>query len=320
MVLKRSVARAGRQLLAAAWLLALSLAAFLYRETISDLDLAQLNQPPSLTHWLGTDPYGRDVLADLLAGTRSLLLVSVPAAGLASLLGMALGAAAGYWGDHGYTIRRSVAAVLLLGTAGALLTAPPALPWWGLGTALAAAGAGRLPLLARPLALPLDRLLLAAAGFLGAVPRLVLALVLAAVRAPSAGWLLLILTLSCWPTPARLARTLVRQLRPQSFIEAGRAAGYSDRRLLFRHLLPNAWPSLRATLPLNLSVCLGLQTTLSFLGLGLPPDQADWGRTLANARLEPGAWWITGSTLLALLFTLTALHQLLPRSPAINPD
>lgn len=308
--------RAG-QVLARTWLLCLLLAAgvsWQSADSIPPLDLTQISQPPSAAHWLGTDPFGRDVLADLLAGTRNLLTVSVPGAVLASALGLVLGAAAGYWNNSGLLVRRSVLWVVALGGLGALLTPPTAAPWWALGAGILLYPAARLSQVS--IALPLDQLVLGASTFLSAVPRLVIVLTLTSLHEPSRPWLLLILSLTCWPTTATLTRSQIQQLRHQPYVEAGHAAGYSDQRLLLRHILPNAWPSLRAILPLNLSICMSLQTTLTFLSVGLPPDQADWGRTLANARLEPGAWWLIVSTLILLTLTIIALRQLLPSSSA----
>jgi peptide/nickel transport system permease protein len=279
----------------------------------------QLSQPPSAAHWLGTDPYGRDVLADVLAGTRTFWFISLPAAVLASVLGGVLGAGAGYWGNTGLRLPSGSILALGAGGVGALLSVPAVLPWWLAGTTVAVAVAAySRPFGSTRLALPLDRLVLGAAALLGSVPRLILVLLLAAAHAPSARWLLAVLAGTCWPATARLVRTLVQQLRRQPYIEAGYAAGYSDARLLLGHILPNIWPSVRASLPLNLSICLGLQTSLAFLGVGLPPDQADWGRTLANARLEPGAWWLVVAGVGPLVVTMTALHQLLPHKTGLS--
>lgn len=313
----------GSRLLALSWLLLLLLVALLPLAGFGPsprLNLMQLNQPPSTAHWLGTDPFGRDVLSDLLAGTRSLLTLSVPGALLTSLVGSAVGIAAGYWGNHGLMVRQTSWWALGLSVLGALLTSPALIFWWLLGGGVAAYLAIRLPPFVSTVALPLDRLTLSATTFLSAVPRLVLVIGLAAVQEPSRPWLLLVLGISCWPATANLARVLVQQQRRQLYVEAGHVAGYSDQHLLLRHILPNIWPSLRAVVPLNLSICLGLQTTLTFLGIGLPPDEPDWGRTLANARLEPGAWWLTLSALSVLTLTIISLRHLLPHPSGSRPS
>ncbi|OON66202.1 ABC transporter permease [Hymenobacter sp. CRA2] len=311
------------QRITVAWLVALVLMGVLpfcwpgiWPKPLANLDA--LSQPPSRLHWLGTDPFGRDVLADILAGAQQLITVGAPAAVLASTLGTGLGAAAGYWHNHRLRVRKAAWLILALGLGGTLITSPAALPWWLLGIV---AGTGLVyltPALRASWPLPLDQLVQSAAAFLTSVPRLVIVVVLAAAQPPSKPWLIFLLVLTCWPGTARLVRAQIAQLRSQPYIEAGRAAGYSDFRLLRYHLLPNAWPALRAVLPLNLSLCLALQTTLAFLGIGLPPDQPNWGRTLANARLEPTAWWVILAGVLPLAFTIGALHTLTLRRKAVH--
>lgn len=303
--------------LAWAWWLALALAAgwaqFGPAAGPVAVDVERLSQPPSAAHWLGTDLYGRDILVDLLLGTRQVFAVSLPAALLASALGVGLGAAAGYWGNSGLRIRRSAVLAALIGLSGWLLTPPDVGHWWLLAVGLTVALVYAQRRFAATLALPLDWLMQSAAAALGSIPRLVLVLALAAFHAPSNAWLVAVLALTCWPTTARLTRTLVQQVRSQTYVEAGQVAGYSAVRLLRGHIGPNIWPGLRPTLPLNFSICLGLQTTLAFLGIGLPPDQADWGLTLAHARVEAGAGWATGSALLVLTLTIITAYQLLPK-------
>ncbi|WP_394348393.1 ABC transporter permease subunit [Hymenobacter jeollabukensis] len=247
-------------------------------------------------------------------GARRLLLVSVPAALLASIVGVLLGTAAGYWGDTGLRLRQAAVIALLTCFTGLLVSEPTAVGWWLLTAALATVVIYSLNCFAATVAVPLDWLVQSTMAWLGAVPRLVLVLALTALHAPTDWWLTGMLALLCWTNTARLTRTLVQQLCHRPYVEAGRTAGLSSARLLWHHILPNAWPSLRTSLPLNLNTCLALQTTLAFLGIGLAPDQADWGATLANARLEPSAWWLVVSALLALTLTVVALYLLLPPS------
>ncbi|UYZ59078.1 ABC transporter permease [Hymenobacter latericus] len=308
-----SVIRAGRWL-AGSWLLMLGVAAGLTvcwpeRWLIVPVDVLQINLPPSAQHWLGTDPFGRDVLTDVVAGTHSLLTLSLPAAVLTSLLGILLGAAAGSWGNAGIRVPRLALGALGAGLLVALLMPASQLPWWVAGAALVATAASFLP--QRTTGLPVDQLVQLSTTFLGSLPRLLLVLLLAAVHTPSTPWLIGLLTLTCWTATARLVRTQVVQLKHQGYIEAAYAAGFPASRVLLRHVLPNAWGTLRAALPLNLATCIALQTTLAFLGVGLPPDRSDWGRTLATARLEPAAWWLVAGAALPLAATVMALHVLL---------
>ncbi|WP_400193649.1 ABC transporter permease [Hymenobacter sp. B81] len=308
--------------LASGWLLILLLAALLAELLLGPtpaLNPLLATRPPSAAHWLGTDPYGRDVLALCVGGARSLLLVSLPAAALMSVLGLLLGAAAGWWGNRGprLTCSDGLVALVALSLMG---WQPPSWNWLPAASLLLllAGGLRRLWPAQPAWFLPLDALLLSSTLLLGALPRLVLVLAFCALGSPAPGLLVAVLTLTGWQATARLARSQVRQLSVLGFIEAGRAQGFSASRLLRYHVLPNSWPVLRAVLPLNLHTCLGLQTTLAFLGLGLPPEAADWGRLLALARLEPGAWWLVLFPLLALAATSIALHTLLPA--ALNKE
>lgn len=181
-------------------------------------DLAHLSAPPfaaGSAHWLGTDPTGRDVLAELLFGARTALGLSVLATVLASALGALLGGAAGFW-------RNRLRLPFISGVG--LLWWILALPWAGAGLAVAAAGlAGSWwgPTRRGPwLLVPLDAGVLGATAVLGAVPRLVLVVVLAGSLALSPAGLLAVLVLTAWAGPARLVRAEMLRVGAQ---QIGRA-------------------------------------------------------------------------------------------------
>lgn len=279
-------------------------------------DLTQLAVPPSwqgtAPHYLGTDPLGRDLLGGLVAGARHLVLLLVPATVLATAAGALLGGAAGYWGNQ--QLRLPLPAWLLaLGAA-----------WWGLRLP-AAVGLGAaflLVLATRPkrggLALPLDTVVLGMTTLLGVVPRLLLLLVWVSGPPLGSGGLLLLLALLAWPDTARLVRTHMRQVRGQPFIEAASALGLPPGRVWWHHALPAACRPLRAFAPITLAGLVGLDSTLSFLGVGTAATSS-WGLLLGEVRLEPGAWWLVAGPGLSLLLTLLAL-QLLSRQSASQPQ
>lgn len=277
-------------------------------------DLLHVAEPPDWSaHWLGTDLLGRDVMTEVLFGAQQVVMLSLPAALLAALAGALAGGSAGYWGNRGC---RLPLAAWLLGLAFAwwlgalpgglsfvgLLLGAAALAWW-LGP--------RWPWLRRlTWALPLDGLLQGAITLLGAVPRLVLVLVLATGPALSPSQLLLLLAAVAWPEPARQVRAQMLQVRALPFVEAARAAGLSAGRVWLRHALPHACRPLRATVPLSVAGLVGLETTLAFLGVGRPPDVSSWGQLLGMLRQEPSAWWLLASAGGCLLLTLLALQRL----------
>jgi peptide/nickel transport system permease protein len=281
-------------------------------------DLAAITEPPGTgSHYLGTDPQGRDVLAGLVYGARTALSVSLPAAVLATLLGTALGSIAGFWRDTRLLIPAEpalatgcTAVFLLLVRGPAIILLPAAAAVAGLVTLV---GLVTRPRPYRTVALPIDSLLMSLMALLAAIPLLLLALTLTALQSPSLPGLLAVLVCTFWPGPARLVRAEVLRLTVLPYAEAGRALGLPTGRLLWRHILPNCWPLIRATFPISVATLIGVETTLSFLGVGLPPEVASWGRILAVTRLAPTAWWLILGPALAILFTTLSLHKIATR-------
>ncbi len=96
------------------------------------------------------------------------------------------------------------------------------------------------------------------------------------------GVVVLVLVFFGWFTDARLIRGVVLSLRSQDFITASRATGASDPRLIFAHLLPNAITPIIVNATLNVGGYIVLESSLSFLGLGINPPVASWGNMLAD--------------------------------------
>ncbi|MBG8552772.1 ABC transporter permease [Hymenobacter guriensis] len=282
-------------------------------------DTASIATAPSAAtqHWLGTDALGRDVLAELLYGSRTLVGVSLPATALLTLLAVLLGATAGYWGNTRLRLTRAqwlggsyatllTALYLLLPrTGGATMMAW--LLWLLIGGALAW-GLGRTGWGRAREAVPLDSWILGIAAILGSVPRLILLVILAAVMPFSVVSAILMLGMLFWPGMMRLVRAEMLRMKALPYLEAARALGLTDTQIMWRH----AWPALRGLVAtsslLYLTVVIGLETTLSFLGIGLPAEQASWGHLLAAARLAPEAWWVAAFPGVSLLLTLLSLR------------
>ncbi len=282
-------------------------------------DLLHVSEPPRWpaagpAHYFGTDPLGRDVLAGLVAGARRLLLLSLPAALLATGAGALAGTAAGYWGNQHLRLPLA-AATGALGVAWWALALPGILlAYILLASTLVLMLLTRWPLPAawlrrHSLAFPLDALVLGVATLLGAVPRLVLLVALAAGPPPSHWQLLALLTLLAWPGTARLVRGQMLQVRVQPFIAAAQASGLPPARIWWRHALPHASRPLLAYAPLSLAGLIGLESALAFIGLGQGPEVVSWGSLLATVRQDPAAWWVAAGPGLALFCTLLALQK-----------
>ena len=119
-----------------------------------------------------------------------------------------------------------------------------------------------------------------------------------------------------WPAMAKVVGTEVRQLRGSAYVEAARCMGAGFFHILRRHLLPNVFPSILFMVVMNVRGAILAESTLSFMGLGLPVESVSWGGmlTLADQALLSGAWWILlvpGVCLAATLLSITeASHYL----------
>ena len=303
------------------WLLLLAAAA-LFADLFSfapgpDLLLSHA-APLTPGHVLGTDSQGQDVLRGMLYGARTALLVSIPTTLLASALGTALGVAAGYWGNSRMRLPRHWLVSFAVALALYILFAAPASSilagWWPWylagGGLLLSVLLSRFPQVQTTVALPVDSLVSAAIVFLAALPRLLLVVLVASAATPSVATLVLLLTLTFWVPTARLIRAEVRRIRWLPYFEAATALGLPARQIILRHVLPNCWQVVRTALPLSLAVLISLETTLSFLGVGLPPELPSWGRLLAAGRVAPSCWWLIVFPTIALLLTALSLRRL----------
>jgi peptide/nickel transport system permease protein len=157
----------------------------------------------------------------------------------------------------------------------------------------------------------MDRLLMGAADFLLALPRLVLLLVGVALWQPGLATILAVLVLTGWMGVARLVRAEVIAVRARPFVPAAEALGARPLRVLARHVLPNAiGPALVAT-TLGVGNAILLESGLSFLGLGIQPPAPSWGNMIAGGRdLLVVAPWVALAPGIALVLTVLAVSVL----------
>ena len=285
-------------------------------------DLLHIATPPDWTaagpaHYLGTDPLGRDVLAGLLVGAQRLVLLTLPAVALATLVGAFTGAAAGFWGNQQLRLPMAAAGWALAAAWWALALPSEAVRWLLVGASLLltllawrTARGGPGPRRRYTFALPLDSLVLGTTTLLGSVPRLILLVALAAGPPPTSGQLIGLLALLAWPEAARLVRGRMLWVRVQPFIEGARASGLPMGRIWWHHALPHAARPLLAFAPLSLAGLVGLESSLAFLGIGQGPDVVSWGSQLATLRQDSTAWWVAVFPGLGLFLTLLALQRI----------
>ncbi len=223
----------------------------------SFIDLKAVLMPPSSDHWLGTDPLGRDVLSRIIFGSQVSLKVGFVAVGLATFIGIIVGALAGYYGG------------------------------W------------------------VDLVLMRFVDLMLCFPSFFLILAVIALLEPSIWNIMVVIGVTGWMGVARLVRAEFLSLKERDFVEAARALGASDRRLIMRHLLPNALAPVMVSATLGVAGAILTESALSFLGLGVQPPTPSWGNILTAGKdnIEI-AWWLSVFPGLAILVTVMSYNLL----------
>lgn len=220
----------------------------------SSIDLNAPFARPSANHWLGTDKLGRDVMAGIVHGSRISLSIGFVSVGIALLIGIFLGALAGYFGS-----------------------------WVDL-------------VISRVFELEL------------AIPTFFLLITIAAVLPPSIFLTMLIIGLTGWVGIARFTRNEFLKIRNLDYVTAALALGVSNRKIMFRHILPNALAPVMVSIVLGVAGAILLESSLSFLGIGVPADTVTWGSILNEARSNTFAWWLAVFPGFAIFITVLAYY------------
>jgi peptide/nickel transport system permease protein len=116
-----------------------------------------------------------------------------------------------------------------------------------------------------------------------AIPPLLLIIVFVSLVGPSIISVIAVIGLLGWPVTARLVRGQLLVLRESEFITASRVVGVPDRTILFRHMLPNILGPLTVVATFGVATAVLLESSLSFLGLGVRPPEASWGNLITEA-------------------------------------
>jgi peptide/nickel transport system permease protein len=224
--------------------LAAPLAASLFGNDPNAVDLLDRFARPSAEHPLGTDELGRDLLLRLLYGGQVSLFVGLVGAVAAACLGTVIGLLAGYVGGR--------LDALMMRLTDAVIALP------------------LLPLLIVLAAIDLTKLGLPAA--------------LSDSEQASLYRILMIVALVGWTTVARLVRGATLSVRERDYVRAAVALGARPLRIMARHILPNVVSPIIVATTLSVGYVVLLESTLSFLGLGIQPPLPSWGNMLTNAQ------------------------------------
>jgi len=154
-----------------------------------------------------------------------------------------------------------------------------------------------------------DDVLMRLADIQLAFPFILLAIAVIGVLGPSLKTIIIVIGVSSWVVYARIVRGAVLTLREREFVQAARALGGGDVRILLRHVLPNAFTPWLVVATLDMARVIVIESALSFLGLGVQPPTPTWGGMLADGRVYIStAWWLATFPGLAILVTVLGIN------------
>ena len=282
-----------------------------------------LEEFPTLGIYLfGTDDLGRDVFARMLQGAWVSLTVGFVAVGISVLIGIFMGGIAGYFGQHRIRLDHLVLAVAM--TAGAIVYSFQQARW---GAALLIGGhayifflLGRRLLTGRrglPPSLGLlqthtfsvDTLIMRLVDIMLCFPSFFLILTVVALLPASIYNIMIVIGLTSWMGATRFVRAEFLSLREQDFVDAARALGVGNSRIIFRHMMPNAIAPVLVSATIGIATAILTEAGLSFLGFGVPPPHATWGNILSDGkRFIFDAPWLTFVPGTAILIVVLAFN------------
>ncbi len=243
-----------------------------------DIDRRHILESPSLKHPLGTDDLGRDVLSRMILGSRISLSVGFVAVGIATLIGIFLGAISGYYG--GWVDRIIMRFIDIM------------------------------------LTIPTFFLILAVIAFIdpniwssSAIPGWIRNSLRVILIDPNIMNIMVVIGLTSWMGVARLVRAEVLSLKEREFVLAARALGTGDMNIIFRHIMINSMTPVFVSAVLGIAGAVLVESALSFLGIGVQPPVPSWGNilTLGKDNIEI-AWWLSVFPGLAILITVLSYN------------
>jgi ABC-type dipeptide/oligopeptide/nickel transport system permease subunit len=142
-------------------------------------------------------------------------------------------------------------------------------------------------------------------------PSLVLALALVGALGPNLRNVILVIGIVYTPQYARLIRGSVLSVKEEEFVEAAENTGLGDTKILFKHVIPNAFTPVLVQGTFHVATAIIFEASLSFLGLGVQPPTATWGVMIADGRgYLPDQWWISTFPGIAIMITVMSFNLL----------
>jgi len=288
-----------------------------------NLETLRPEEIPALgVYLLGTDDLGRDVFVRMLQGAWVSLSVGFVAVGISVFIGIFMGGIAGYFGQN--HIRGDHVLFLILLHAGVVLLLLWVRPLW-----LALLGGvvwgllfsfwwkklwkgphlpGWLSIIRKD-TVSIDTLIMRFVDIMLCFPSLMLILTVVALLPASIYNIMIVIGLTSWMGTTRFVRAEFLSLREQDFVTAAQALGVSDRRIIFRHMIPNAIAPVLVSATIGIATAILTEAALSFLGFGVPPPHATWGNILSDGkRFIFDAPWLTFVPGFAILIVVLSFN------------
>jgi peptide/nickel transport system permease protein len=154
-----------------------------------------------------------------------------------------------------------------------------------------------------------DNLLMRFTDLVLTLPALAILLTAAALLGQGSQWRIsIILALLLWTTTARVIRGIFLSLREKEYVEAAKAAGGGDLRIMFRHILPNTLGPIVVTATLAVAAAILIEAALSFLGFGIKPPTPSLGVLISAGQNNPQKWWLTVFPGLMIVIIVLAIN------------
>lgn len=294
-----------------------------------------MEMPGRFRHLLGTNSSGEDMLSGLIHGTRISLSIGLISMGIASVIGLLLGSLAGYFGDVRLQTTRARQWMIIFSLPVAWFYGFN-LRSFALKDAIADSGfqfllqfllslfifafvivvfsyLGKLisrgKFLGKVVYVPVDSYISRGIEILNSIPTLILILSLAAIaKEPSIVYVMVIIGLTSWTGIARFTRAELLKIRNLEYIQAARAMGFGERRIIFRHALRNGLAPSLVSIAFGVAAAVIAESSLSFLGVGVPPDTITWGKLLFQGKEHFQAWWLVLFPGFAIFLTVTVYN------------
>jgi peptide/nickel transport system permease protein len=272
-------------------------------------------------HWLGTDKLGRDIAAAMIYGTKTALIIGFISTIFGFMIGVSLGMLGAYFGNN--TLKYTVVQLLF----GILMMAISTYYLWYeyvvfqksifLFIAFFIAAILLISFINNKLlkgmstthiTIPFDGIIVKIIEIKKSIPSLFLLLSLVSIITKPSVWsIIFIISLLGWIDFARFARAETLVVKEENYITSARILGFDHLRILYRHLLPNIMPTLLVVFCFSVSGAILLESSLSFLGIGLPVDEVSWGKLLAEGR-HMRSWWMVVFPGLAIFILILCLN------------